>query len=139
MPSGGIEGEPNRNVITTSGNSAWQAAQNPQQPQPGFPPTPFPQQPFPQFPQQPNFPQIPPFGGGSFFPGANLHPQSDRSDLLNQTDNIFYGGGNAPPTPTPTPTPSGPSSWWKFWNKNTPTPTPQFGMNQFTNFGQQYG
>lgn len=130
MPSGGIEGEPNRNVITTSGNSAWQAAQNPQQPQSGFPPTPF--------PQQPAFPQIPPFGGGSFFPGANLHPQSDRSDLLNQTDAAFWGGGNAPPTPTPTPTPSGPA-WWKFWNRNTPTPTPQFGMNQFTNFGQQYG
>lgn len=30
---------------------------------------------------------------------------SERGDLLRDTDNIFYGGGNAP-APTPTPTPS---------------------------------
>jgi hypothetical protein len=30
----------------------------------------------------------------------------DRSDLLKDTENTFYGGGNAPPTPTPTPTPT---------------------------------
>lgn len=45
---------------------------------------------------------------GSFFPAAQKMVQNDRQDLLKETENAFYGGGQSQPTPTPTPTPTKP-------------------------------
>lgn len=43
----------------------------------------------------------------SLFGGVKPKLASERGDLLRDTDNIFYGGGNAPvPSPTPTPSPT---------------------------------
>ena len=51
---------------------------------------------------------VPQNNGSSYFPAVNqrLYAGNDRTDLLNDIEGTFYGGGNANPTPTPTPTPS---------------------------------
>ena len=66
-----------------------------------------------------------PTAGQSFFPAVQ-RLFDDRSDLLRDTENTFYGGGNAPPPPTPTPTPR-PKSYFQV------PPNSQF--NYSSNFG----
>ena len=96
--------------------------------------------------------------GQSYFPAANnpnFRLYDDRTSLLQDAENTFYGGGTAPP-PSPTPTPA-PQSYQQYpnkfkvpitnpvnYNRRSPTPAnyaPGTGINQdqFEQMRQQYG
>ena len=92
-----------------------------------------------------------PSAGQSFFPAVQ-RLFDDRTDLLRDTENTFYGGGTAPPpTPTPTPRPKSyfqvpPNSQFNYSSnfgaipisRPAPQPTP-ISQNSWQNWQARYG